>query len=65
MNVPPSQYMVSIFDGFDGPEGVPTPTGPEDSSVTVPPVLESVPCLSYLHSRLGSPCDSGVCGRLH
>lgn len=48
MNVPPSHYMVSIFDGFDGPEGVPTPSGPEDRSVTVPPVPESVPCLSYL-----------------
>lgn len=48
MNVPPSHYMASTFDGFDGPEGVPTPTGPEDRSVTVPPVPESVPCFSYL-----------------
>ena len=48
MNVPPSHYMVSIFDRFDGPEAVSVPKGPEDDSVVVPQVTEGAPCASYL-----------------
>lgn len=48
LNVPPSHYMVSIFDGFDETEDVAVPSGPEDISTTVPAIPKSVPCQSYL-----------------
>ena len=48
MNVPPSHYMVSIFDDFDGPEVISAPSGTEDDSVTVPLIPKTVPCQNYL-----------------
>ena len=48
MNVPPSHYMVSTFDGFDGPSDIAVP-GESSASVTTPlNVPERVPCDAYL-----------------
>ena len=46
MNVPPSHYMVSIFDEFDGPRRITSPVETEDA--TVPAVPETLPCEKYL-----------------
>ena len=48
MNVPPSHYMVSIFDGHDDTEEIPVPRGPDDRSIAAPAVPEKVSCQSYL-----------------
>ena len=48
MNVPPSHYMVSIFDLFDEGDSIPLPLGPEDNSIPRPSISETVSCRNYL-----------------
>ena len=48
MNVPPSHYMVSVFDQIDGGDPIQVPTGPEDESIAPPDISETVSCRNYL-----------------
>ena len=48
MNVPPSHYMVSIFDDFDAGERIPIPSDTGDHPAPLSSFPEGVPCQSYL-----------------
>ena len=48
MNVPPSHYMVSVFDRFNEGDGIPVPTGTEDDSIAPPDITEIASCRNYL-----------------
>lgn len=48
MNVPPSHYMVSVFDRFDKSGGILVPTSPEDLPASVRTERETVICDDYL-----------------
>ena len=48
MNVPPSHYMVSTFDSFDGPTGILVPSESTAGLTTQLNVPERVPCDAYL-----------------
>ena len=48
MNVPPSHYMVSIFDDFDAGEGIPIPSDTGDHPARLSSFPERVSCQSYL-----------------
>ena len=48
MNVPPSHYMVSVFDQINEGDPIQVPTGPEDDSIDPHAISETASCRNYL-----------------